>query len=800
MVEKLGEVMQDINNALVELKREPIYTAMKYWGKKPHNIWASYIENYTPKQGVFLDPFCGSAMSALESLRLGRKTLAFDINPLSSFLLKVYTTPFDFIAFKKQALRVIESVRSHSIYEKLWAYDGEFHNFKYDDGLIYEICKKDKSVYHKASSKDLAALSYADSINLKDLKLDFIDEPFLDSFSANFIKQVGGNNFKYIWTKRNLIILSLIFKEILQTQDTNIKEQLLFGFIMIVHLCCKMNVPRNDGAKRKFSTSWGRSAYICAKRQMEQNPLLLFERNCFKKQGVKTALLASNDYIDKSLNFKEVSNANKQKDSKNFNLKYGVVNILKLEDYVNEKSVDFIITDPPYGGLVQYLDLSYLWLLWLKAYDKKYGNVDFNSEITINKKCDIKSYEVRFTQALKQLHKVLKDEGKMVITFHNKDIAIWNSFMRSLRNAGFIIQKVIHQKNRRSGESVVANPYGTSGTDFYLRCVKNPHKDSSEDVRLDSLNDKIVEIAIKAIASRNEPTPYEILFDAILAHISSSGFIFSDDCDGDIKSALNGQIDKIFIIMQDKEIKAGNLWWFKEPNLYIKHPDIPLSQRVDKLVLYVLKEHALVSLDDMLAVVYKHFPNGLTPDESSILKSLKKFATKSSNAWIYNPNSLESKEASSHTLYISYLAKIGKKLGFDIFIGKREQSESIEGKALKSFANIFDLDFITDDFIRQRALYIDILFLKEGKIVYVFEVENSTNFIEALHRNSVLESHIEKFIVLPNKREKELLSKKEPLFIESFNGGNWKYLLYSDLDKLISQKSPKIEHFTKDIM
>ena len=792
--------MQDINNALVELKREPIYTAMKYWGKKPHNIWASYIENYTPKQGVFLDPFCGSAMSALESLRLGRKTLAFDINPLSSFLLKVYTTPFDFIVFKKQALRVIESVRSYSIYEKLWAYDGEFHNFKYDDGLIYEICKKDKSISHKASSKDLEVLDYADSINLKDLKLDFIDEPFLDSFSANFIKQVGGNNFKYIWTKRNLIVLSLIFKEILQTQDTNIKEQLLFGFIMIVHLCCKMNVPRNDGAKRNFSTSWGRSAYICAKRQMEQNPLLLFERNCFKKQGVKTALIASNDYINKSLNFKEVSNANKQKDSKNFNLKYGVVNILKLEDYVNEKSIDFIITDPPYGGLVQYLDLSYLWLLWLKAYDKKYGNVDFNSEITINKKCDIKSYEVRFTQALKQLHKALKDEGKMVITFHNKDIAIWNSFMRSLRNAGFIIQKVIHQKNRRSGESVVANPYGTSGTDFYLRCVKNPHKDSSEDVRLDNLNDKIVEIAIKAIALRNEPTPYEILFDAILAHISSSGFIFSDDCDGDIKSALNGQIDKIFIIMQDKEIKAGNLWWFKEPSLYIKHPDIPLSQRVDKLVLYVLKEHALVSLDDMLAVVYKNFPNGLTPDESSILKSLKKFATKSSNAWIYNPNSLESKEASSHTLYISYLAKIGKKLGFDIFIGKREQSEKNEGKTLKSFANVFDLDFITDDFIRQRALYIDILFLKEGKIIYVFEVENSTNFIEALHRNSVLESDIEKFIVLPNKREEELLNKKEPLFIKSFNSGNWKYLLYSDLDKLISQKSPKIEHFAKDIV
>ncbi len=91
----------------------------------------------------------------------------------------------------------------------------------------------------------------------------------------------------------------------------------------------------------------------------------------------------------------------------------------------------------------------------------------------------------------------------------------------------------------------------------------------------------------------------------------------------------------------------------------------------------VLKENALVSLDDMLSVVYKNFPNGLTPDESSILKSLKKFATKSSNAWVYNPNALDSKNATQHTLYISYLAKIGKKLGFDIFIGKREQRENM---------------------------------------------------------------------------------------------------------------------------
>ena len=34
-----NSMTQDINYALVEEKRPPIYTSLKYWGKKPHNIW-----------------------------------------------------------------------------------------------------------------------------------------------------------------------------------------------------------------------------------------------------------------------------------------------------------------------------------------------------------------------------------------------------------------------------------------------------------------------------------------------------------------------------------------------------------------------------------------------------------------------------------------------------------------------------------------------------------------------------------------------------------------------------------------
>ena len=44
----------DIDFPLLETTRPPMYTFDKYVGKKPHNIWASYIEAYTKKNGIVL--------------------------------------------------------------------------------------------------------------------------------------------------------------------------------------------------------------------------------------------------------------------------------------------------------------------------------------------------------------------------------------------------------------------------------------------------------------------------------------------------------------------------------------------------------------------------------------------------------------------------------------------------------------------------------------------------------------------------------------------------------------------------
>ena len=109
---------QHINYALVEGTRPPMYSAMKYWGRKPHNIWNDYIAHYCPEDGIVLDPFVGSGITAFEALKLGRNVIATDLNPLSSFVIETMTSKFDEGAFTSAIKKISVAVKADEVYQK----------------------------------------------------------------------------------------------------------------------------------------------------------------------------------------------------------------------------------------------------------------------------------------------------------------------------------------------------------------------------------------------------------------------------------------------------------------------------------------------------------------------------------------------------------------------------------------------------------------------------------------------------------------------------------------------------------
>lgn len=376
-----------INYALVEDTRPPMYTAMKYWGKKPHNIWSQFIERYCPPNGVILDPFAGSAIAAFEAVKINRRAIAFDLSPLTSFIVEVLTSEFDEPAFVAAFEKIIATVEKDPIYTEHYTKDykgekGVVSNYRWLSGEVVQAAIKipsnQKTNKGKAKQGKRYFVSADDDDKKKAREMTMIEIPYWypsDKFpdtptiTHKFIAAAGGNGFQHIWTRRNLYLLSRVFNEILQQENQAVRLQLLFGFIQTLHLTSKMVVPRHETAKRDFSGSWGRADYMIRRRQMEQNPLVVFRRSCADKQGVISALRDAKASLPQQLKVVDFNQVKKVRPTAN--LTYGVVDIADLSKYIPDKSVDFIITDPPYAGLVPYLDLSLVWLAWLQKIDKK---------------------------------------------------------------------------------------------------------------------------------------------------------------------------------------------------------------------------------------------------------------------------------------------------------------------------------------------------------------------------------------------------------------------------------------------
>ncbi len=633
--------MKDIDFALVETKRPPMYTAMKYWGKKPHNIWGAYIAHYTQEGDVILDPFSGSAIAAFEAVRCGRKAIAFDINPMTSFLIDVYSTEFSAARMGQAAGRIAAEVAGSPVYRRYMtvrcarcgAPNAEVQHTKWENGHPYEMgvaCPACGRRYLAVPDGEMRALA----LEAEGLEIPFWypADPFFESpsFSKSFVKNIGGGSFDRLWTKRNLFVLAYIFDRILQQPEQDLQKQLLFGFVQTLHLASKMCVPRRAGANRDFSTSWGRAAYLCSGRQMEMNPLLLFQRSCLGKQSVESALTSVKSHLGRVPSAKRyIPGMDVMAELQAHDILYGVVDIKELDKALPAQSISFVITDPPYGGLVQYLDLSCVWLVWLRQYSPLLSPC-LEKEITVKKgQKGLEEYSRDFTRGIQNLHRVLKDDGRAVFTFHNKDLAVWKSFLHSLGQAGFCVENAIHQQNRRTGESNVANPYGTSASDFYIRCIKA--SGAGQPAPKIGFEAFVVNGAAAIIAARNEPAPYQVLFNGLLAAMSKAGLEL-DNFDTDIRRILQKHTGDVFETVRSPG-RAGDRWWLRDRSLL--SPQVPpLSQRVRGAIRGLYQKNDQYTLDEIIGEIFKQYPGDLTPDIRDIEAFVEEYAVRRGEKWV----------------------------------------------------------------------------------------------------------------------------------------------------------------------
>jgi len=107
----------------------------------------------------------------------------------------------------------------------------------------------------------------------------------------------------------------------------------------------------------------------------------------------------------------------------------------------SDESLDLVLTDPPYFDDVQYGELAALFLTWARAMQLIPASVelDLAAEVVPNpvRGTGIDDYRTLLTAILKETARALKATGRVIITFHNRDIRAWWALSDALKAADF---------------------------------------------------------------------------------------------------------------------------------------------------------------------------------------------------------------------------------------------------------------------------------------------------------------------------------------------------------------------------
>ncbi|MFC1916692.1 DNA methyltransferase [Chloroflexota bacterium] len=104
--------MKHIQSNLPAEAHTPMYNWHKYWARKTWNVVGQFVENYCPKDGIVLDPFSGSGVTAIEALRRGRRTIAIDLSPIANNILRATITPVNLLELLNAYQQIEKKVKN----------------------------------------------------------------------------------------------------------------------------------------------------------------------------------------------------------------------------------------------------------------------------------------------------------------------------------------------------------------------------------------------------------------------------------------------------------------------------------------------------------------------------------------------------------------------------------------------------------------------------------------------------------------------------------------------------------------
>jgi len=396
-----------------------LYAFHKYWGKKPAEPIAYLISHLCPKNGLVVDPFLGSGVSAIEALRLGRRVVGIDLNPaavrLTCMLVKLPS--------KKSVETSLSSIKA-AVRESI---DATYRTSSGTTATHY-IWHGDK-MEHVWRTNGSARTRIEDSPDDYDLKMAAGFSDYQPSqlrpprfFTNSRINAKASFDLRSLFTGRALHNIEILLNAIGMLPKSS-REPMLLSLTAAIGQMSSMVFAitgrgKASGTKSKKIEvgSWVIGFW---------KPKVHFEVNvwnCFERRVKKliNALAESPKLVSSTLgSISDVCSGATDGAIVNGNC------VTELES-ISDDSADLIITDPPHGDRIPYLELSELWNVILDEHPA------FESEIVVSNAKErgktSKEYNESMRQFLWVAGRKLKDAGHLVLFFNARTKSSWQFF------------------------------------------------------------------------------------------------------------------------------------------------------------------------------------------------------------------------------------------------------------------------------------------------------------------------------------------------------------------------------------
>lgn len=479
-------------------KNTYVYDAHTYHTKVPPEGIAKLIEHYTKPGQAILDPFCGSGMTGVAAGNLGREALLSDLSPAATFIARHLNTPSNAENYLKAVRNVLAEAANleAELYNTpcrncgtltpmlymVWSYgvicpecDREF--------ILWDVARDEKlnvreskilsefscphcgahvrkrgmkrthrypvQVGYKCCGRGMkeqtAELCEYDRKTLARIETEGIPKSLwypTDKFPKGINTRqpitAGIERIDQAYTPRALHAMAWLWHRAQRCQDEEIAGKLLFTVTSLYQRVTVFSEFRFWGGSSNTAN------YNVPFISNEQNVFRVFAR----KANTISWYFKSAPRLQRKVEVRTASACNLSR--------------------VGDKSVDYVFTDPPFGGNINYSEMNFLWECWLQMHTDTHEEAIMNA---VQGK-GVDEYRALLTRAFRECHRVLKDEGWMTVIFHNSSREVWAALQASVNDAGFAVRGTqTFDKEHGTFKQFVSD--NAVGYDLVLHCRKS---------------------------------------------------------------------------------------------------------------------------------------------------------------------------------------------------------------------------------------------------------------------------------------------------------------------------------------